>query len=318
MAARSKSEGWTVTFDIPRSRWSALGEWETEERRASKRAWLRRSLGKKTFAQAKRNKTVWKVNRFVLLVGVCDPDGIDHSPALYACEVAKPLVDAGTDAKLWPDDDAAHRADTTYFTMRDQWHDGQYHVMFIVLPLPSGFDLHHSLDVYQTRQGAPAANLTFNVPHKLWLTSNFNDSDLIARQKGYGTYGSEQRFLGGVSPENRKALRGNLMAFAMKRWGDCSRISMDGEYFTVAAVSYPSENDSDPDNASETISCLLGAGMYLNRLPSMTGKCAEVSVYKDPAKSPPSYHGVRLSLYRRDRNLADVISMLVKKAWEGR
>lgn len=305
-------DGWSIRFDIPQDRWIALGAAESEETRAHQRAWLRRRLGAVRFNEEKHRNTVWRVNRFVLLVGVCSPvDGVNLVPS-YACEVVKPLVDAGTDAKLWFDDDALHRTNTTYFAMRDQWHDGRYHVLFIVLPITADFEANRALAAYYRTRHIAAHTLHFNIPHRLWLTSNFNDSDLLARQKGSHVYGSKRRFIGNVSPENRKALRGNLMAFVTQRWKDYTRLHIDTDYVTVAGVSYPSHNDSDPDNATETIACILGAGLVLGKLPSITGTCGEVSIYKCSERSMPSYHGVTLELYERDRNLADLISALVR------
>lgn len=311
--SRTKTQGWTVEFTVPQYRWSALGAYETEETRAKKRAWLRRSLGASTFRHAKAAKQVWRVTRFVLLIGVAQPVGRDSDPPLYSCEVVKPLVDAGTDAKLWADDDAFHRVNTTYFAMKNKWGDDQYHLLFIVLPVDADFNTATMVRNWYRQEGAPGTAVQFFVPHKLWLTSNFNDSDLIARQRSTTVYGSEKRFIGHVSPENRKALRGNLMAFALQRWADYKRVVMDGDYSVVAGVSYPSSRDSDPDNASETISCLLAAGMVSGHLPSMGGTCGEVSIYKIPERSPASLHGVKFELYPRRANLSAVISALVKQ-----
>lgn len=88
---------------------------------------------------------------------------------------------------------------------------------------------------------------------------------------------------------------------------------IERDYFTLAGVAYPSNNDSDPDNATETISCLLGAGKLLGKLPSITGTCGEVSIYKLSNRSMPSYHTVELNFYQRDMNLASLISALVSK-----
>lgn len=310
--ARTRQDGWQVSFTIPAFRWSALGAWESEEQRAKKRAWFRRRLGAQTFREAKTAKQVWKVNRFVLLVGVCAPFGNTTQPPLYACEVVKPLVDAGTDAKLWTDDDAEHRVNTTYFAMRDQWHDGQYHILFIVLPVGAQFNTDTQIRNWYHAQHVASHTVQFSIPHRLWLTSNFNDTDLLARQKGVNVYGSEKRFMGGVSPENRKALRGNLMAFAMQRWAEYRNVTMNGDYSVSASVAYPSTQASDPDNASETISCLLAAGVVRKQLPSMTGTCGEVSIVKAPYRCPASFHVVKLELFPRTVNLSAVISSLVK------
>lgn len=130
--ARTRMDGWTLEFSIDRIDWMRLGATESEETRARKRARLRRHIGRKAFMEARKEKTIWRVGRFVLLVGVYDPVEQDRTIPDYACETVKPLVDAGTDAKLWADDDADHRVNTTYFAMRDRWGDGRYHLTFIV------------------------------------------------------------------------------------------------------------------------------------------------------------------------------------------
>lgn len=300
--------GWSIDFAIPASRWSALGAYEHEETRASRRAWLRRNLGARRFKEEMRRGAIRHVERFAILIGVSVPGGTPLVP-MYACEVAKPLIDAGTDAKLWPDDDSTHRVNTTYFAMRDQWCDGQYHMTFIVLPTNAPT----SIDMCLRLHARPVHTLMFNIPHKLWLTSNFNDSDLLARQQSVNVYGSNQRFLGNVSPSNRKALRGNLMAYVMKQWAtNYPEARMSADYSTVAGVSYPSGNDSDPDNATESIACILGSGLTLGLLPSITGTCGELSVYKLRERSLPSYHGVKVELYKREHNLASTISEIIK------
>lgn len=170
-----------------------------------------------------------------------------------------------------------------------------------------------SVDMRLRLHARPVHTLMFNIPHKLWLTSNFNDSDLLARQQSVNVYGSNQRFLGNVSPSNRKALRGNLMAYVMKQWAtNYPEARMSADYSTVAGVSYPSGNDSDPDNATESIACILGSGLTLGLLPSITGTCGELSVYKLRERSLPSYHGVKVELYKREHNLASTISEIIK------
>ena len=311
--ARTRMDGWTLEFSIDRIDWMRLGATESEEPRARKRARLRRHIGRKAFMEARKEKTIWRVGRFVLLVGVYDPVEQDRTIPDYACETVKPLVDAGTDAKLWADDDADHRVNTTYFAMRDRWGDGRYHLTFIVLPVSGDHDINRQTMNQYRALGAPGFSLKFNIRHNMWLTSNFNDSDLLARQSGNHVYGSKQRFMGGVSPVNRKAARGNLIVTATQRWKDYRNVHMDGDYVTFAGIAYPSDNASDPDNATETISCILGAGLYTGQLPSIMGRCGDVAVYKLAERSAPSYHTVRLDLFRRDEPLASVLSRVAKR-----
>lgn len=308
-ASRRFRGDWSVDFAVPRTRWSDMTAEEGERQRASRRAYLRRTLAPAVYARAIDADTIWRVERFVLLVGVSYPTDAPYVPA-YATEVVKPLVDAGTDAGLWVDDDSNHRVNTVFCPMDDRWHDGQYHLKFIVLNVPPRFRLEDRFRSWFAQHGQAPQKFCLNIPHKLWITSNFNDSDLVARQAGNGVYGSTARFAG-AAQQNRRNLRANLMAFALKGWTDYRNVRMDGGYLALVGVAYPSGNDADPDNATESVLAALAAGAVGSN-PHVGGitteHCGGIALYRLPTPALPSYHRLEISLYPRPMNIGSLIS----------
>ena len=59
-----------------------------------------------------------------------------------AAETVKPIIDAGTDAGLWPDDDSTHRCSTIYFRSPDPAPAHHYALTTYILPVPSSPPTH--------------------------------------------------------------------------------------------------------------------------------------------------------------------------------
>lgn len=103
--------GYAIRFTVPAGWWLTCTGSESVSERARIRHRLR-EYGKRVWRDILAQGAL-RVDRFMLTVLVA---GRAESPVL-AAETLKPLIDAGTDMGLWPDDDPYHRVCTVY--MRD-------------------------------------------------------------------------------------------------------------------------------------------------------------------------------------------------------
>lgn len=69
--------------------------------RARRRAWVR-DYAKNEWRNLKKTGKAWKVERFIALIGVACPSQKNIFPA-RAAETIKPIIDGGSDARLWDD-----------------------------------------------------------------------------------------------------------------------------------------------------------------------------------------------------------------------
>lgn len=99
---------YAVSFTVSNSLWMTTVGNENPTIRKRHRGRLR-AMARQTWRTAKRDGAPF-TRRYLMLVTV---GGRQESPVL-ACETLKPLIDAGTDEGLWPDDDPAHRVMTCY------------------------------------------------------------------------------------------------------------------------------------------------------------------------------------------------------------
>lgn len=112
--AASPHDGYTLTLHIPVEWFSGTDTLQSERLRARRRKWVRDDA-RAEWKRLKRNKVAYKVERFVALIGVAAPEETALAFPSRAAETVKPIIDAGTDAGLWPDDDSTHRCSTIYF-----------------------------------------------------------------------------------------------------------------------------------------------------------------------------------------------------------
>lgn len=230
------AKGWAVQFDIARSMYMGVLDEDTVEERARRRARLRRH-GRSVWRQAKANGA-HRVDRFVMVVMVAGTG----EPPMLAVETLKPLVDAGTDVGLWPDDDPFHRVLTLYARDPNWCPRGRVRVSVAVIPLDP-------LDgapgcMLRLTPGARAALVELSVPDRSWLTSNMR---LPVRQ--------------------RQARQNRVMRQAAPLWRDKS---LPGQVGLLAGVRYPDarrEWVGDPDNVAETLTAAWGAGAMLGMVP---------------------------------------------------
>lgn len=99
---------YAVSFTVSNSLWMTTVGDENPTIRKRHRGRLR-AMARQTWRKAKRDGAPF-TRRYLMLVTV---GGRQETPVL-ACETLKPLIDAGTDEGLWPDDDPAHRVMTCY------------------------------------------------------------------------------------------------------------------------------------------------------------------------------------------------------------
>ena len=78
-----------------------------------------RDYAKNEWRNLKKTGKAWKVERFIALIGVGCPSQKNIFPA-RAAETIKPIIDGGSDARLWDDDDSQHRHSTVYIQHRHQ------------------------------------------------------------------------------------------------------------------------------------------------------------------------------------------------------
>ena len=222
-----------VCFDVSRELWMTTVSRESPDARRRKRGRLRAWAGG-VWRAARRSGVARPVDRYVLLVSVA---GRRESPVL-AAETVKPLIDAGTDRGVWPDDDPFHRIMTCYLTDPAPTTGGAARIRLTVVAY-GGDPLGLLLD----RAGAcRAARVHATVGADDWLTSNMV---LDGRER--------ERRQGRIVAEGRRAWRGRSV----------------GAHAAVACmVRYPDGRDrykGDPDNTAETATAVWGAGA-LDRL----------------------------------------------------
>lgn len=225
---------YAVEFHIPISLWQTTVDNQSIEVRAKTRAKLRH-MAKFVWNNAKTHGAR-PVSRYMLLVIVA---GRKESPVL-ACETLKPLIDAGTDAGMWPDDDPFHRLFTGYMQDTRPAPGARPRISVMVIPV-SNLRLPHAL----IPSGASAARLSASFPHNTWLTSNLR-----------------------LEPQERAARQEAIMKRVTNQW---QHIQSSGATSVLVGVRYPDSRADwvgDPDNTAETATAMYGAGVLQHRAPA--------------------------------------------------
>ena len=128
-----KRGGYRLTITIPVEWWSGTDTVQTEKTRALRRARIRR-YAKDKWRNLKTMKQAWKVERFLAVVTVSAPHGGNVFPA-RAAETVKPIIDAGSDVRLWDDDDSLHRHSTIYLQSPIEAPSGCYLLDILIIPI---------------------------------------------------------------------------------------------------------------------------------------------------------------------------------------
>ena len=230
---------YAVRFTVSASLWmTTTGDEDVIERK--RRRGRLRAYGRQVWREAKTEGAP-RVNRYMMLVTV---GGRPESPVL-AAETLKPLIDAGTDEALWPDDDPYHRVMTCYLRDPRPLPGGRAELFIWVIPLAPGVDPLARLLARVPGSKATLARATFG--EDSWLTSNMR-----------------------MTAWERKAMQTRAMRACQGAWhaspGACCGV--------VCQVRYPDprrEYKGDPDNVAETATAMWGVGVMQGLLPASPG-----------------------------------------------
>ena len=302
--ARPKNwrEGYTLTLTIPIEWWSGTDTIQTEVRRSDRRAAVREKA-KEAWRDLKKQGLAWKVNRFIALIAVSYPKQGNIFPA-RAAETVKPIIDAGSDAKLWDDDDSRHRHTTIYIQLPTR-NPHAYTLKIFIIPVPDRQPIYQitgglaqtvSDEWRQSGQRLPAwydgYTVTFDIPDRLWVTSNYTDSDLAARQRGARksrTWGDGKSF--GI----REQVISRLIDASLQQWKRQPYCGYE-RFIVIAGVGYPHGVDrADPDNAAESVNAIMEAGTLAGAWHDTTFRhCKGVAFFRLPNLPVGGRHRVKL------------------------
>lgn len=322
--ANYKRGGYAHEFTIPIEWWSTTDTIQTERMRARRRAWVR-DYAKNEWRNLKKTGKAWKVERFIALIGVACPSQKNIFPA-RAAETIKPIIDGGSDARLWDDDDSQHRHSTVYIQLPTPAPANHYRLSVLIIPVPESMPkyqitsrLASNIDQHWRNNPNPPAwhdgySVSFTIPDKQWITSNYTDSDLIARQNGErksATWGRGGSF--GI----RERVRAQLIELALKQWKR-QAYRPYGRFAIIAGIAYPyGVKTADPDNAAETVNTILHSGTRIGAWPDVNSQhCRGVAFVRLPNLMTGN-HMVRLFVFPVPENfqMAQSIAESSIDAW---
>lgn len=301
----SAHDGYVLTLHIPIEWFSGTDTLQSERLRARRRKWVR-TYARTEWKRLKRDGNAYKVNRFVALIGVAAPDETTPTFPARAAETVKPIIDAGTDAGLWPDDDSTHRCSTIYFRSPAATPAHHYTLTVYILPVPHrtptyqvegalGMQLDAQWQAQPTRPDGYGGWVTrFTIPHRMWLSSNYTDSDLKARANGKNksdTWGRGDAFGQRLRTSNQ------LKRLACEQWERQQQWwTVKQPYIILAGIGYPpAVADADPDNCAESVNTIMDAGLRMKAWNGIDADhCRAVAFFRLPARSCTGTHDVAL------------------------
>lgn len=294
--------GYTLELTIPVEWWSGTDTIQTERLRARKRAWVR-AQAKQAWRTLKRQGRAWRVERFIALIAVTYPQPGCIFPA-RAAETVKPIIDGGSDARLWEDDDSSHRHSTVYIQLPGDPSTRHYRIIVLIIPVPDrnptyqiageiGCETVLQWDGRDDKPTWPDGYMvTFDIPDRQWITSNYTDSDLAARQSGAR---SSNHWGDGAAWGVRRKVAAQLERLAMTQWKRQQYCGYD-RFIILAGIAYPYGVDrADPDNSAETVNTLLESGTKVGAWHDMTARhCNGVAFFRLPNLRQGHMHKVHL------------------------
>lgn len=317
--------GYTLDLKIPVEWWSGTDTLQTERLRARRRAWVL-AYAKNEWRNLKKQGKAWKVERFIALIAVAYPTRGHIFPA-RAAETVKPIIDGGSDARLWDDDDSSHRHSTVYIQLPGDPANGHYRITVLIIPVSDRnpkYQIAGGIGMETARQWASHDDkpawadgymVSFDIPDRQWITSNYTDSDLAARQKGAkkATHWGTGRTLG-----VRERVNGQLETAAVGQWRTQAYCGYE-RFIVLAGVAYPyGVGKADPDNSAETVNTLLEAGTQVGAWRDMTSKhCNGVAFFRLPNLKRGHMHTVRLFILPvpPEFQLAEAIADSAEQSW---
>ena len=275
--ANYKRGGYAHEFTIPIEWWSTTDTIQTERMRARRRAWVR-DYAKNEWRNLKKTGKAWKVERFIALIGVACPSQKNIFPA-RAAETIKPIIDGGSDARLWDDDDSQHRHSTVYIQLPTPAPANHYRLSVLIIPVPESMPkyqitsrLASNIDQHWRNNPNPPAwhdgySVSFTIPDKQW------------KRQAYRPY---ERFA------------------------------------IIAGIAYPyGVKTADPDNAAETVNTILHSGTRIGAWPDVNSQhCRGVAFVRLPNLMTGN-HMVRLFVFPVPENfqMAQSIAESSIDAW---
>lgn len=286
-------DGYSATFLIPVNLYVTTRSQLTELARANRRRQIRsyaRTVWKETIGLG-----AWRVGHYVALISVPE-----SSPSL-AAETIKPIIDAGTDCGLWPDDDAYHRKSTVYTFDPHPRKGGVVRITVSVLPVAADYQIPLGLGTLITRLSGKEAgySIGFHIPNRLWVTSNLTDSDIKARQSGAHKAGKGQWGKGKANGVRERILSLQRQA-AMSVWASQKPPTLS-HATVVAGVGYAlgvDKTQADPDNAAETVTNMLAAAVEAGILEGDDSThISLLAYYRLPVAAQGGWHDVQLAVF---------------------
>ena len=227
---------YTVRFTVSASLWmTTTGDEDMTERK--RRRGRLRAYGRQVWRETKAVGAP-RVNRYMMLVTV---GGRRESPVL-AAETMKPLIDAGTDEGLWPDDGPVPSRDDLLSQGPRPLPGGRAELFIWVIPL--GPDTDPLTRLLACMPGSKATLATATFGEDSWLTSNMR---MTARE--------------------RKTMQTRAMRACRNVW----KASPGADCGVVCQVRYPDSRPrykGDPDNTAETATAMWGVGVLAGLLPA--------------------------------------------------
>lgn len=297
--------GYVLDIAIPVEYFTGTDSTPSERTRAARRHWVRQHA-RSAWRNLKQRGDAYRVQRFVALIGVAPPPGISKPFPARSAETIKPIIDAGTDTKLWEDDDSKHRCSTIYFLLPDTPPIGCWLYRIYIIDVPAARPTYHvegALALELDHEWHEQATLPdgyggwiadFTVPHRLWLSSNLTDSDIKARQHGAQKSRSWGR---GDAFGMRQDTTRRLDRLARCQWDAQPQWwSLKHPFILLAGVGYPpAVAQADPDNCAESVNTIMQAGVAMRAWPSTSARdCKATVFFRLPERSVPGTHSVRL------------------------
>ncbi|OZG50840.1 hypothetical protein [Bombiscardovia coagulans] len=255
---------YAIICNIPAHLWMTTVSSEDVDERARKRHKLR-LLGKRVWLDAKR-QGAQSVNRFMLWVSV---SGRKESPIL-AAETLKPIIDAGTDMGMWPDDDPYHRVCTCYLPDVSNAPSPSPQLTLWVIPLHTNEQPLRT--IIEKVPGSQGTLVNLSIPDVEWLTSNMRES---------------------VSERQAKQTR--IMQRAIPAW---KNKAVGASAAVICQVRYPDSRrqyQGDPDNTAETATAIWGTGVALHLVPA-TPSLFGFTLLNDH-QSQPKHHDISMLVF---------------------
>ena len=263
------SQAYSLQFEVPNHMWMTTIDGETPEARRKRRGALRHRVGDRVWAAA-HAQGLFRVDRFALLVAIA---GRPESPVL-AAETLKPLIDAGTDAGAWADDDPGHRVATGYMRDRRTVRDGFSRITLFVVPLEP--DEKPPECIEGLAPGARGALVNLTISDRDWLTSNMREPAAV-----------------------RAARQTRVMRRAAPLW---RRTALGSDCAAICGVRYPDPGyPGEPDKTAETATAMWGAGVAARAVPGEPS-CFWFYIMDKGRPSAPKTHDMSILAFTTPKN----------------